>query len=73
MLLLFVYLGVPRCYTRVGIRLWKDGKRCPGVSLHARRILLGCRLCQRRQAGSSRLDKMDDELDWDAVLRIHLA
>lgn len=33
-------------------------------------------VCQRVRAGSSRLDEIDDELDWDAVpaqvLRIHL-
>lgn len=55
------------------------GKHCPGVSLHARRIILGSKwslVCQRVRAGSSRLDEIDDELDWDAVpaqvLRIHL-
>ena len=36
------------------------GKHCPGVSLHARRIILGPKwslVCQRVRAGSSRLDE----------------
>ena len=48
------------------------GKHCPGVSLHARRIILGPEL----SLVSARLDEIDDKLDWDAVpaqvLRIHL-
>jgi hypothetical protein len=63
--------GATRASQRAGFPLgWEEAAReadyCFRLSL-----------VSEAQAGSSRLDEMDDELDWDAVpavvLRIHLA